>query len=105
MRTPMFAIAGAIVVAMSPAAAADPQLTFCGVHQAKVAGGEDPEGRGRISIIAPVTGDGMAIWAERMRAARNRAPGPAKAGDAVWIMFEGCDPERPVVLGFAAGIN
>lgn len=92
--------AAAVVIAMSPAAGAEPQLAFCGVQRAVVDRIDDPAGRGRISIVAPALGGDAARWAERNLTARNRAPSRAEPGDQVWVMFEGCDAERPIVLGF-----
>lgn len=101
MRVSHLAFAGSVALAaLSSSGRAEPQLSFCGVHRAKIAGTADPEGRGRVSIVAPALGVAAPLWAERTLPAKGATPRRAVAGDEVWIMFEACEAARPVMIGF-----
>jgi hypothetical protein len=60
----------------------------------------DPAQAGRILVRLPGIEGADAVWADvcRPSVADNVAP---VAGDAVWILFEEGDPERPVWIGRA----
>jgi len=106
MRVFHIAIAGsAALAALSTPGRAEPQMSFCGAHRAEIAGTVDPEGRGRVSILAPALGLTAPLWAERALPAKGATPRRAVAGDGVWIMFEACEAARPVMIGFIAPSN
>jgi hypothetical protein len=103
MRVSYFAITASVALAaFSSSGRAEPQLPFCGAHRAEIAGTADPEGRGRVSILAPALGVTTPVWAERALPAKGATPRRALAGDGVWIVFEACEAARPVMIGFIA---
>ena len=72
----------------------------CGLQRAAVVKVKDPEGRDRLLISAPALSL-PAVWAERVYPKKPLRGPPAAIGDQVYVLFEGCDPARPVVVGFA----
>lgn len=76
---------------------------FYGVYRAKVVTADDPEARGRVKMRVPsVLEDEVTEWAWPVRPI-GTAPAdtldPPGAGDGIWAMFEGGDPEFPVWIG------
>ena len=86
------AAVGDDVLAQEPAA--------CGLQRGSIVTAADPEGRDRLHVLIPALGP-QPVWAERVYAKKPLTPAPANAGDLVFVLFEGCDPGRPVVIGFA----
>ena len=82
MRVVYIVAAGsAALVALSSSGRAEPQMSFCGAHRAEIAGTAGPEGRGRVSILAPALGVTAPLWAERALPAKGATPRRALAGD------------------------
>jgi uncharacterized protein involved in type VI secretion and phage assembly len=60
----------------------------------------DPQAHGRVQVQVPgVFGDQDASWAMPCRALGTPGAAPPSVGQAVWVMFEGGDASRPVVMG------
>ena len=60
----------------------------------------DPQARGRVQVRVPaVFGDQDSSWAMPCRALGMPGAAPPSVGEAVWVMFEGGDASRPVVMG------
>jgi hypothetical protein len=82
----------------APAALAQTQL-LCGLLKGAVVDGRDPDGRERLLVSIPSLGSAP-VWAERVFHRKPLRAPAASAGDVVYVLFETCDPARPVVLGF-----
>lgn len=88
----------ALVAFGSDAIAQEPAV--CGVHRGAVVSGSDPAGRDRVKVQIPALGS-QPLWAERVYAKNPLRAPPVSVGDPVFLLFEGCDPARPVMIGFA----
>lgn len=93
------AIAAAIVGLGADGALAQSEMP-CGLHRGFVADTRDPEGRDRLQVAIPSIGEAR-LWAERLYAKKPLRAPAAAVGDPLFIQFEGCDPARPIVVGFA----
>ena len=68
------------------------------IYRGRVMNNADPQASGRVQVAVPSVLGGGNIWAETcMPFAGN--PRPAGIGELVWVMFEGGDADRPVVIG------
>ena len=75
-------------------------MNFYGIFRGICINNLDPMARGRVQVRVPaVTGDSDAGWALPCRALGMPAAAPPSVGDSVWVMYEGGDPSRPVVVG------
>lgn len=72
----------------------------CGLQQAEVVKVQDPMGRDRLSVSLPAIGV-QSIWAERLYAKKPLKAPAAAVGDRAFVLFEGCDPARPVFVALA----
>lgn len=60
----------------------------------------DPMAHGRVRVNVPAAmGDGDHRWAVPCRALGSPGGAPPSIGTAVWVMFEGGNPDYPVVIG------
>ncbi len=77
--------------------------TFFGVYRGRVVGNVDPMRRGRVQVSVPaVLGDGRLAWAEPCVPYAGNQVGTfavPPVGAAVWVQFEGGDPDYPVLAG------
>ena len=73
---------------------------YFGVYPARVAGGDDPLGLGRVLVTMPIIDANDAVWATVVvpSIGQDAAVPPATGTDVV-VAFEAGDPERPYVLG------
>lgn len=100
MKTTAFALtATGLAFGGAPAALAEPSAA-CAVHRASVTLAVDPKGRDRLQVLAPNV-SAEPLWAERIYAKKQLRAATASAGDQIFLMFEGCDLARPVMIGFA----
>lgn len=75
-------------------------MNYFGIYRGVCVDCLDPEARGRMRVSVPsVRGDNDMVWALPCRALGTPGAAPASVGSAVWVMFEGGDANRPVVLG------
>ena len=64
-------------------------------YRAKVVNAEDPQGIGRVQIVAPqILGASTTGWAKPMIEGIQ----PPTAGDFVWLTFEGGDTSFPLFM-------
>lgn len=63
-----------------------------------VANSMDPTGKGRVQVRVPALAGDSGSWARVCRPFGALASAP-QVGAAVLVLFEGGDPDRPVVLG------
>ncbi|WP_141931952.1 phage baseplate assembly protein V [Microbacterium sp. SLBN-146] len=68
-----------------------------GIQRATVVSDDDPSGAGRLQVEIPASG--ATLWAARVHPIAAFTAHGVAVGSAVWIAFEGDDPERPIVLG------
>jgi uncharacterized protein involved in type VI secretion and phage assembly len=66
--------------------------------RAEIAETEDPSGRGRAQISAPLLFGESRYWAEVLRPAGGATPA-YRIGDVVIVGFEDGDRDRPIILG------
>ncbi|MQX36531.1 phage baseplate assembly protein V [Roseospira navarrensis] len=76
-------------------------MRLAGLYRGTVVNALDPEARGRVQVMVAETGGSAAVWAERCvpLGAAPAGQGAAAVGGQVWVMFEGGDAARPVVMG------
>ncbi len=71
--------------------------TFHGIYRGVVMSTEDSLHSGRVQVQVPGVSGAAVAWALPCHPVGH--PVPPKAGSAVWVMFEGGDPSRPVWMG------
>lgn len=75
-------------------------MRFQGIFRGICIDNMDPMAHGRVRVSVPsVTGDGAGGWAVPCRALGSPGGAPPSIGTGVWVMFEGGDPDHPVVMG------
>ncbi|MBR0649883.1 hypothetical protein GXW78_09425 [Roseomonas terrae] len=75
-------------------------MNYHGIFRGICVNNLDPMALGRVQVRVPaVTGDDRDGWALPCRALGSPGAAPPSVGEAVWVMFEGGDPTRPVVVG------
>lgn len=94
----ILAAAGILAGAIPPALARPAET--CGLHRAEVVETSDPQGRDRLRVLAP-SANADPLWAERVYPKKPLRAAAASPGDLIFILFEACDPARPVMIGFA----
>jgi uncharacterized protein involved in type VI secretion and phage assembly len=71
---------------------------FYGLYRGTVVNAADPLGKGRLQVAVPgVLGYGNS-WA-MISAPFGGSGAGAAVGNTVWVMFEGGNPDYPVVMG------
>jgi len=68
----------------------------CGTYQGKVIDIHDPEHRGRASVMVPMLMN-HEMWS--MPSVPFGHVTLPSVGDSIWIVFEACDPTRPIWIG------
>lgn len=75
-------------------------MNYHGIFRGMCINNLDPTAMGRVQVRVPaVLGDQDGGWAVPCRALGSPGAAPPSVGDSVWVMFEGGDPSRPVVVG------
>ncbi len=70
---------------------------YYGIYTGIVAGAADPIGKGRVQVTVPMVGGVSAAWAATCVPPEGRSS--YLPGQQVWVMFEGGDASKPVVMG------
>ncbi len=100
MSMALRSVLGLFIIDGGASAAHGQEPPNCGLQRAEVVTVQDPMGRDRLFISLPAIGP-QSIWAERLYAKKPLKAPAAAVGDVVFVLFEGCDPARPVVVSFA----
>ena len=75
-------------------------MSFHGIFRGICINNLDPMAAGRVQVRVPaVTGDTDGSWALPCRSLGMPAAAPPSIGESIWVMYEGGDPTRPVVMG------
>lgn len=75
-------------------------MDYFGIYRGICINNLDPIAAGRVQVRVPaVAGDRELDWALPCRALGSPGAAPPSVGEAVWVMFEGGDRSRPVVIG------
>ena len=75
-------------------------MSYHGIFRGICINNLDPMAMGRGQVRVPaVLGDEDGGWAQPCRALGSPGAAPPSVGESVWVMFEGGDPSRPVVVG------
>lgn len=75
-------------------------MNYHGIYRGLCINNLDPMAHGRVQVRVPaVSGDQDTDWAVPCRALGTPGAAPPSVGETVWVMYEGGDRSRPVVLG------
>jgi uncharacterized protein involved in type VI secretion and phage assembly len=72
---------------------------FFGAQIGIVANSMDPSGKGRVQVRVPAVAGDSGSWAVVCRPFGAVAAGGPQIGASVVVLFEGGDPDYPIVLG------